>query len=144
MAFSNAFTDCMDKMPSFVNHLVCWPMKVDMICNIGSGIVNLEAICDPSSVIDDGFGEDYLKLKEIEGTFMTNESNIDISFETADPKDLQIVKSMNETSKAIQKDFNEKVKLLDYCYYFIQKSMAFVFILVIYGKFNLISLITVC
>ncbi|CAO1423843.1 unnamed protein product [Diamesa serratosioi] len=130
--FSKAFNECMDKMPSFVNHLVCWPMKIDMICDLAGGLAELSSVCDPSDVVDDGFGEDYLKLKEIEGTFMTNESNIDINFETADPKDLQIVKSLNQTSKAIQKDFNEKVKLLDYCYYFIHKVMAFVFVLIIY------------
>ena len=137
-SFSNAFSECMDKIPSLLNYMVCWPMKVDIICDIGGSFANLSAICDPSSVVHDDFGDDYVKLKEIEGIFMTNEKNIDISYETVDPRKLQIVESMNQTSKAIQKDFNEKIKVLDYCYFVIHKLMAFVFVLIIYGNFRLI------
>lgn len=137
-SFSNAYNQCMDKMPSVINLMVCWPMKMDVICNIGDSFTNLNDICDPSNVVDANFGQDYVKLKEIEGILMANESNIDISYETVDPRNLQIVKSLNESSNAIRKEVNDKIKLLDYCHYVIHKLMALVFIFMIYGNFRLI------
>lgn len=136
-SLSNAFKQCMDKIPSLINHMVCWPMKINVICDIGDSFANLNDICDPSSVVDDDFGLDYVKLKEIEKILMANESNIDISYETVDPRKLRIVESMNQSSKAIQKEVNEKIKLLDYCHYVIHKLMALVFIFMIYGNFRL-------
>lgn len=116
-------------------------MKVDAFCDIGSSLADLSSICDPSSVVDAAFGNDYVKLKEIEGILMSNESNIDITYDTADPRELEIVKSLNQTSKAIEKEVNAKVKVLDYFYFLIQKLMGFVFFFIIYGnlKFDLIN-----
>lgn len=33
-AFRNAYDDCYKKLPSLVNYLLCWPMKIDYACNI--------------------------------------------------------------------------------------------------------------
>lgn len=33
-AFQDSYTKCYDKLPSIVNYLLCWPMKIDYVCNI--------------------------------------------------------------------------------------------------------------
>lgn len=136
-SFANAYSECLDKMPYLINYMTCWPMKVDAFCDVGSSLADLSSICDPSSVVDADFGNDYVKLKEIEGILMSNESNIDITYDTADPRELQIVKSMNQTNKAIQKEVNEKIKVLDYFYFLIHKLMGLVFFFIIYGNFKI-------
>jgi hypothetical protein len=33
--FDRAYEKCYDKLPVVVNTLLCWPMKITSICNVG-------------------------------------------------------------------------------------------------------------
>lgn len=74
----------MEKIPVVLDYILCWPMKVDFVCNIGEqlGAYGGEnGICDPSNIVDDNFGKDFVELKQIDQELMTdvNISQVQIS-----------------------------------------------------------------
>lgn len=72
-AFNDAFLRCQEKLPPVVNTILCWPIKISMVCNIGNmfsgGIFGGRDICDPSAEIDESFGANYQELISITSNF---------------------------------------------------------------------------
>lgn len=64
-SFSDAFDRCYDKLPTVVNTLLCWPMKMDGMCNIFK-TNDIDNVCDSSNIIDRDFGDAYVELKALE------------------------------------------------------------------------------
>lgn len=63
-SFSDAYDRCYDKLPSVVNTLLCWPMKIDALCHVfKSG--DSGKMCNSSHVIDRDFGDTYVELKTL-------------------------------------------------------------------------------
>lgn len=82
-AFEDAYNDCYEKLPAVIDTLLCWPMKITLICNIEVyGFSKGEnGICDPKNVLDENFGENYNNLKDIEDEFTKNITSVQINYE---------------------------------------------------------------
>lgn len=83
----DTYEKCIAKLPAIVNRLLCLPMKVTFICNIGDAFSNEHGICDPSHEIDNDFGENYAELKDIQHTFLANFSNAKINYSVINERD---------------------------------------------------------
>lgn len=72
-AFNDAFLRCHEKLPPLVNTILCWPIKISLVCNVGNmfsgGILGGRDICDPSAEIDENFGANYQELISITSNF---------------------------------------------------------------------------
>lgn len=84
-AFSDTYDDCIDKLPIIINAMLCWPMKITFVCNIGEAFGigsdnDGKDICDPSNEIDDRFGQQYLELRNMENLLIGNFSNVELNY----------------------------------------------------------------
>lgn len=72
-AFNEAFLRCQEKLPPLVDTILCWPIKISVVCNIGNmfggSIFGGRDICDPSAEIDENFGANYQELISITSNF---------------------------------------------------------------------------
>lgn len=94
-SFQDLYKRCYDKLPHVVNYLLCWPMKIDYVCNIAETVGGQTRICDPTSKIDPSFGENYSNLKNLESNLLSNFSKVQINYSTVkkeDFKGLELVK----------------------------------------------------
>lgn len=64
-SFADAYDRCYDKLPTVVNTLLCWPMKIDSLCLVMK-TSDTRKVCDSSHVIDRDFGDSYVELKTLE------------------------------------------------------------------------------
>lgn len=125
----------MEKVPAVADYIVCAPLKIDFICNVEDAVTSVGAnLCDTSDVIDADFGDEYSHLKEKEMKFMSEYSNFSFDYRVTDPKDMEAVRILNETSRELSQKLNEKVKLMDYAFRFLDKLMIFIYLKIIYGK----------
>jgi hypothetical protein len=60
--FKTAYDKCYDAVTWIAAWLLCWPMKLDFMCNIAQALGGTSR-CDPSKDIDPGFGDGYVYLK---------------------------------------------------------------------------------
>lgn len=67
-AFNDAFLRCHEKLPPLVNTILCFPIKISVVCNIGNMFGGRD-ICDPSAEIDESFGANYQELISITSNF---------------------------------------------------------------------------
>lgn len=70
-SFADAYDRCYDKLPSVVNTLLCWPMKIDALCNVFKA-GDTKKMCDSANVIDRDFGDTYVELKTLESSLQKN------------------------------------------------------------------------
>lgn len=88
-SFQDLYRKCYEKLPLVVNHLLCWPMKIDYVCNIAETVGSQTRICDPTNKIDSTFGENYSNLKNLEKNLLSNFSKVEINYSTVKKDDLR-------------------------------------------------------
>lgn len=83
-AFQEVHDNCYDKLPVVLNTLLCWPLKIGFVCNIGSslGLDDENGPCNPSTIIDSKFGENYVQLKSTNEKLIGNFSDVEIDYKT--------------------------------------------------------------
>lgn len=65
-AFADAYDRCWAKLPTIINTVLCWPVKVDSACKLFKMGDTSGKLCDPSQIIDRDFGDKYAELKAIQ------------------------------------------------------------------------------
>lgn len=88
--FADAFDKCNEKVSWAAAWLLCWPMKLDFVCNIVQALGG-SSICDPDGKIDPGIGEGYATLKGTDQILLDfyQDQNIwffQLSFRTSEPR----------------------------------------------------------
>jgi len=133
-AFERAFESCVAKAPSVISYIVCSPLKIDFMCGLANA--NLHGIdsniCDPSKVIDSDFGNEYVRLREMERKFASR-NNIQINYTTTNPEEFHAFRSVNDTGRAIIQTFEKKAQLLNHFINFIHKLLLLISFKIIYG-----------
>lgn len=73
MSFLNAYDNCYNKLPTLINTLLCWPMKISYVCNLADSFgMSKEKLCNSSKLVNLDFAEKYVELKEIKKKLLTN------------------------------------------------------------------------
>lgn len=84
MAFKNTKDNCMKSFPILINHLLCWPLRIDFICDIN--IIDPDKACVPDDVVvDPNLEKNYAKLISIVNE-TTSENGMDMEYEVVMPK----------------------------------------------------------
>ncbi|XP_055371591.1 protein sneaky [Condylostylus longicornis] len=132
-AFAQMYDKCMEMMPIVVNYLLCWPMKIDLMCHMSLGT---SEICDPKDAINSTFGETYSKVKEIGEQFSKNITNVKVNYTVINPKNIPGVISAQETGERVVKSFNAKIKLFEFCIEIINRILAFIFVRLVINSYK--------
>lgn len=90
-AFLNALEKCYKKMPFIIKTLICWPFKVDFICNINI-LGNPEKICEPTDAVAANFGETYSELIITENHLYEDSSSVNVNYTIMRPEEMPGVK----------------------------------------------------
>ncbi|XP_055905141.1 protein sneaky isoform X2 [Eupeodes corollae] len=134
-AFSSAHDKCMDKLPFVINTLLCWPLRIDYVCNMNLlGYQETGGICDPGNVIDAKLGENMIDLKETEDDLFQNITNVGISYEVVKIQQPAQLRAAKETAKVVMEEITEKKKTFDYIMSIMQRILSFVFLKIIYAS----------
>lgn len=136
-AFNEAFKSCLEKAPPLLNNIICLPMKIDFICSVSNFFSNAVGnVCDPSNVIDSNFGKEYAQLKDMGKKFTSLYGNVSVNYTKLNTNEVNVIKSINATSRGIIKTLDEKAAFVDMLVNYVQKFMIFIYFKVVYGKFN--------
>ncbi|KAJ3643166.1 hypothetical protein Zmor_025892 [Zophobas morio] len=133
--FEKAYNKCYDAVTWAAAWLLCWPMKLDFICNIAQALGGASR-CDPSKDIDPGFGEGYEYLKQSRGQFSQNFKNVHLQYKLGKIKQLIDLRDSRDTAKAILHAVNVKRSILRKMLVILKRLLAFVFLRIILNAQN--------
>lgn len=133
--FENAYNKCYDAVTWMAAWLLCWPMKIDFVCNIVEAIGGANR-CDPSKEIDPGFGEGYAYLKHSRESLSQNFKDVRLQYKIGKIKHLRDIRDARDTAVAVLHTVNEKKSLLSSILVIIKRLLAFVFLRIIIQSQN--------
>lgn len=121
----------MREAPHLTSNIICWPLKVDLIC----GFPNLfpSDTCDPSNVIDAHFQDEYAALKVMEKHFTTKEK-VSFNYTISEFKAHNAEKMIYDSTQSIKAEIDKKAKLIRALKIVVDKLMLFLFLKVVWGK----------
>lgn len=128
--FGRAYNACYDTVTWVAAWLLCWPMKLDFICNIAEAIGG-SGRCDPSKEIDPGFGQGYTYLKESRSSFSKNFKDVRMQYKIGKIKQLKDLRDARDTAVAVLHVVNSKKALLMQILRILKRILAFVFLRII-------------
>jgi hypothetical protein len=128
--FKTAYDKCYDAVTWIAAWLLCWPMKLDFVCNIAQALGGTSR-CDPSKDIDPGFGDGYVYLKKSRGQFSENFKNVRLQYKIGKIKQLIDIRDSRDTAKAILHSVNAKRSILHKLLVVLKRILAFVFLRII-------------
>lgn len=128
--FQKAYDKCYDTVTWVAAWLLCWPMKLDFICNIAQALGGSNR-CDPAKDMDPGFGEGYLYLKQSRATLTQNFRNVKLQYKIPKIKQLADIRDATDTAKAVLHDVNAKKTILDGFLIILKRLLAFIFLRII-------------
>ncbi|KAH8301086.1 hypothetical protein KR018_000945 [Drosophila ironensis] len=106
--FRQGYRKCTSKFPSLIAGAICWPYRVDIICEMDL-FGNPEEVCDSSEVVPRNFGETYVELLRAEQELFANSSEIEVSYKLRDEELLQSqMQSAQQASQAFAEDFERR------------------------------------
>lgn len=132
-AFKKQLDSCYDDLPMVLS-FVCLPLKIDFICGFENIFANIADVCDPSGIIESVFGDDYKMFKETSNRYVSQYGNVSIDFQTSDPREMKIVKAVDQTTERIGVKLHEKKVFVDYLITVFMKLMILVYLKMIYGN----------
>ncbi|CAH1115014.1 unnamed protein product [Psylliodes chrysocephalus] len=125
--FQKGYDKCYDTVTWVAAWLLCWPMKLDFICNIAEALGGMSR-CDPSKDTDPGFGEGYSYLKQSRSFLSKNFKDVKLQYQMGNVKPLKDVRDARDTAKAIWHEVNKKKRVLMKILIFVKRILAFVFL----------------
>lgn len=128
--FAKAYDNCYDTVTWAVAWLLCWPMKLDFVCNIAQALGG-STRCDPAKDIDPGFGEGYVNLKETRATLTQNFKDVKVQYKLTKIKQLVDLRDASDTAKAVLHEVNTKKTVLDSLLILLKRILVFIFLRII-------------
>ncbi|EFA10523.1 protein sneaky [Tribolium castaneum] len=128
--FAKAYDKCYEAVTWVAAWLICWPMKLDFVCNIAQALGGVSR-CDPSKDIDPGFGDGYAYLKKSRSQFSDNFKNVRLQYQLPKIKQLIDLRDSRETAKAILHTVNAKKAVLRQLMVILKRILAFIFLRII-------------
>ncbi|CAH1156015.1 unnamed protein product [Phaedon cochleariae] len=125
--FKNGYNKCYDTVTFMAAWLLCWPMKLDFICNIAESLGGASR-CDPSKDISAGFGEGYSYLKQSRSFLSKNFKDVRLQYKMGKLKPLKDIRDARDTAKAVLHSVNAKKALLMKILVILKRVLAFVFL----------------
>lgn len=128
--FAKAYDGCYNTVTWVAAWLLCWPMKLDFVCNIAQALGG-SSRCDPAKDMDPGFGEGYAYLKESKTNLAENFRNVKVQYKIGRIKQLTDIRDATDTAKAVLHEVKSKKSLLDTFLIILKRLLAFIFLRII-------------
>jgi len=130
--FRKGYRKCTTNFPSLIGKAVCWPYRVDIICELDL-FGNPDKICDPSEVVPRNFGETYVELLKAERELFDNSSQIEVTYEIKDEELAKSkLKSAERTAEGFTKDFERRRHVFNRVMALLQKILCLFMLRMIY------------
>ncbi|CAG9862437.1 unnamed protein product [Phyllotreta striolata] len=123
--FKKGYDTCYDTVTWVAGWILCWPMKLDFICNIAEALGGISR-CDPSKDMDPGFGEGYSYLKQSRNFLSKNFKDVKLQYKLGNLKPLKDVRDARDTAKAIWHEVNRKRRIFLKILIAVKRLLAFV------------------
>lgn len=158
-AFHSAYEKCMEKLPVVVDTLLCWPMKVTVVCR--AVLSKVGDVCNPSESLDPAMGHDYVELQQTTRMMSAVQVNMSAAggrsmitrmqqwvhlhikfvffFNFKNP--MFRSRKTQETSAHILRDFDKKWHLVSAYLYVLRKVLALMFIRVVKSMYKIYEII---
>ncbi|XP_057652645.1 protein sneaky [Diorhabda carinulata] len=133
--FANGYNACYDTVTWLAAWLLCWPMKLDFICNIAESLGGNKR-CDPQKDMDPGFGEGYSYLKHSRSFLSKNFKDVKLQYKLSPVKALTDIRNARDTAKSIWHEVNRKKMLLFQILTIIKRLLAFIFLKILLESQN--------
>lgn len=128
--FSKGYDVCYDTVTWAAAWLLCWPMKLNFVCNIAEALGG-PSRCDPSKDIDPGLGEGYSYLKHSRTSLTQNFKDVKLQYKIGKIKYLSDIRTASDTAKAVLHDVQSKKSILDEILIILKRILAFIFLKII-------------
>ncbi|XP_059059041.1 protein sneaky-like [Achroia grisella] len=127
---SNAFVTvhnmCYESAPPYAAWSLCWPMKLQYICNIKSILQEFD-ICNSRKQIDPGLGEGYVYLKKSKKV-LTDLKEINLQYKMPNFQELFDIQDAAETGEQVMHAFEEKNIVMRTAIVIVNICMALLFL----------------
>lgn len=128
--FQTAYDKCYETVTWIAAWLLCWPMKLDFVCNIAQALGG-SSRCDPAKDMDPGFGEGYAYLKKSRAMLTKNFKDVKLQYKIGKIKQLADIRDATDTAKAVMHDVKAKKTILDQFLIILKRLLAFIFLRII-------------
>lgn len=128
--FASAYDSCYNTVSWIAAWLLCWPMKLDFVCNIGDALGGAGR-CDPSKEIDPGFGQGYSYLKRSKSMLSENLKDVKLQYKIGKIKYVKDIRDARDTAAAVMHSVSSKRELLRAILLVLKRILAFVFLRII-------------
>lgn len=109
--FASAYNSCYDTVTWMAAWLLCWPMRLDFICNVADALGGVGR-CDPSKEMDPGFGEGYTYLKQSRSSLSKNFKGVKMQYKIGKIKQIKDLRDARDTAVAVLHVVNRKKAML--------------------------------
>ncbi|KAL1514090.1 hypothetical protein ABEB36_003409 [Hypothenemus hampei] len=128
--FENGYDKCYETVTWVAAWLLCWPMKLDFVCNIAEALGGASR-CDPSKHVDIGFGEGYAYLKQSRVSLTQNFKDVKLQYKIGKIKQLRDVRDARDTAVAVLNHVKSKQEIFQSIFNIIKRLLAFIFLRII-------------
>ncbi|XP_017100304.2 protein sneaky [Drosophila bipectinata] len=132
--FRQGYRKCTTNFPSLISKAVCWPYRVDVICEMDL-FGDPDRICDPSDVVPRNFGDTYVGLLRAEQELFDNSSQIEVSYQLKNEEVAKShIQSAQRTSQAFAEDFERRRRIFTGVMSVLQKFLCLFILRVVYAS----------
>ncbi|EDV40252.2 uncharacterized protein Dana_GF24032 [Drosophila ananassae] len=134
--FRQGYRKCTTNFPSLISKAICWPYRVDVICEIDL-FGDPDKICDPSDVVPRNFGETYVELLRAEQELFDNSSQIEVSYQLKNEEVAKShIQSAQRTSQAFAEDFERRRRIFTGIMSVLQKFLCLFIFRMVYASIH--------
>ncbi|KYM76230.1 DC-STAMP domain-containing protein 1 [Atta colombica] len=130
--FADAYNKCYDKVSSFAAWLLCWPMKLNFVCNLVQALGGSN-ICDPEGKVDPGIGEGYVALKRARDTFSKSLKDAKLQYKVKKMPVILDLHDATDAAKAVMHQFNARRKVFESVMIIVKRCLSFIFLRIIFN-----------
>ncbi|XP_059487047.1 protein sneaky [Neocloeon triangulifer] len=123
--FENKYDECVEKVSPLVSWLMCWPMKVDYVCDLPWLVVG-KAPCDASTNINRGYGSAFNALKSSD--LKTTLGKAKFRYKLPDPDLREEVHDVTSSAKTIEAEVKAKAEGAEVLLGLLSKAVALMFL----------------
>ncbi|XP_018306105.1 DC-STAMP domain-containing protein 1 [Mycetomoellerius zeteki] len=128
--FADAYDKCYDTVTVFAAWLLCWPMKLNFVCNLVQALGGSN-ICDPEGKVDPGIGEGYVALKRARDAFSKSLKDAKLQYKVKEMPVILDLHDATDAAQAVMHEFNARRKVFESVMMIIKRCLSFVFLRII-------------
>ncbi|XP_075981624.1 ubiquitin protein ligase sneaky [Anticarsia gemmatalis] len=125
-AFEDAYRECTEILPHSAAWLMCWPLKLNVACNI-LHVIRGNGTCDTRNLVNPGFGEAYLALQRAKHE-LTDTSDVKLQYKVTYERELLDIQDAKETGERVIHAFEEKTTIMGTVTIALNLYVAFLFL----------------